>query len=221
MIGWLGKRWNLKFSSAPSLKKDFSIVEFSTWSRPAFLIVHLVWSVLRTFIQPIHIAALLGYQGVQFDTQPVYLGSVCSEEKYSLPCQIVSRRGICSRSFVPAHALSICTVKLLKSRDVRGQLSDNSAGGRISVDRKEQVQIIHGTNAQRFAECQSVKDALEHVRRIDGSATLCLSFQMSESVSLSSTSTESTKSGDCLKIIVLGDSAVGKSKLLERFLINS
>lgn len=43
---------------------------------------------------------------------------------------------------------------------------------------------------------------------------------MSESVS-SSTSSNNTKTAECLKIIVLGDSAVGKSKLLERFLVNS
>ncbi len=42
---------------------------------------------------------------------------------------------------------------------------------------------------------------------------------MSESVS--SNSTSSTKTTDCIKIIVLGDSAVGKSKLLERFLVKS
>jgi len=32
---------------------------------------------------------------------------------------------------------------------------------------------------------------------------------------------EPTKTTDSLKIIVLGDSAVGKSKLLERFLLNN
>jgi GTPase SAR1 family protein len=44
---------------------------------------------------------------------------------------------------------------------------------------------------------------------------------MSDSISSSSTSNSTTKTTDCLKIIVLGDSAVGKSKLLERFLVNS
>jgi GTPase SAR1 family protein len=36
-----------------------------------------------------------------------------------------------------------------------------------------------------------------------------------------STLDNSTKATEQLKIIVLGDSAVGKSKLLERFLVNS
>ncbi|CAF4601566.1 unnamed protein product, partial [Rotaria sp. Silwood2] len=44
---------------------------------------------------------------------------------------------------------------------------------------------------------------------------------MTESVSLSSTSSSNTSNNNSLKIIVLGDSAVGKSKLLERFLVNS
>ena len=44
---------------------------------------------------------------------------------------------------------------------------------------------------------------------------------MSESVSVSSMPNANDKSTECLKVIVLGDSAVGKSKLLERFLVNS
>ena len=48
-----------------------------------------------------------------------------------------------------------------------------------------------------------------------------ITLQMSETVSVSSNSSSSTKNNDSLKIIVLGDSAVGKSKLLERFLLNN